>query len=104
MSLLHRDLIDSYRPKCPNSWPSGPDDGYFFQHLPYHLRQAELRDELRTLLLDFDWLAAKLRATDFAQLLVDFGWASEDTIVQVYGVGPWGITYVNPADDPVKKS
>jgi hypothetical protein len=33
-----------------------------------------------------------------------FGWASEDTIVQVHGVGPCGITYVNPADDPVKKS
>ena len=33
-----------------------------------------------------------------------FGWASEETIVQVHGVGPWGITYVNPADDPAKKS
>ena len=33
-----------------------------------------------------------------------FGWAPEETIVQVHGVGPWGITYVNPADDPTKKS
>jgi quercetin dioxygenase-like cupin family protein len=33
-----------------------------------------------------------------------FGWASEETIVQIHGVGPWGITYVNPADDPTKKS
>jgi len=33
-----------------------------------------------------------------------FGWASEDTIVQVHGLGPWGITYVNPADDPAKRS
>ena len=33
-----------------------------------------------------------------------FGWASEETIVQVHGVGPWGITYVNPADDPAKRS
>jgi hypothetical protein len=23
-----------------------------------------------------------------------------ETVVQVHGVGPWGITYVNPADDP----
>jgi len=23
--------------------------------------------------------------------------------VQVHGVGPWGLTYVNPADDPRKK-
>ena len=26
-----------------------------------------------------------------------------ETIVQIHGVGPWGITYVNPADDPRKK-
>jgi quercetin dioxygenase-like cupin family protein len=27
----------------------------------------------------------------------------EEVIVQVHGVGPWGLTYVNPADDPRKK-
>ena len=32
-----------------------------------------------------------------------FGWTKEETIVQVHGVGPWGLTYVNPADDPRKK-
>lgn len=32
-----------------------------------------------------------------------FGWTSEETIVQVHGMGPWGINYVNPADDPRKK-
>jgi quercetin dioxygenase-like cupin family protein len=32
-----------------------------------------------------------------------FGWTKEETIVQVHGVGPWGITYVNPEDDPRKK-
>ena len=25
-------------------------------------------------------------------------------LVQVHGVGPWGIKYVNPADDPSKKT
>jgi len=29
-----------------------------------------------------------------------FLWTKEEAIVQVHGVGPWGITYVNPADDP----
>jgi len=29
-----------------------------------------------------------------------FAWAKGETIVQVHGVGPWGIEYVNPADDP----
>ena len=29
-----------------------------------------------------------------------YGWAKGETIVQVYAIGPWGLTYVNPADDP----
>lgn len=31
-----------------------------------------------------------------------FAWTNEETIVQVHGVGPWAITYVNPADNPRK--
>lgn len=32
-----------------------------------------------------------------------FAMAKEETIIQLHGVGPWGINYVNPADDPRKK-
>ena len=33
-----------------------------------------------------------------------FAWAgAQETLVQVHGVGPTDITYVNPADDPRKK-
>lgn len=32
-----------------------------------------------------------------------FAWTQEETVVQVHGVGPWTITYVNPADDPRKQ-
>jgi len=32
-----------------------------------------------------------------------FLWTKQETVVQVHGIGPWGITYVNPADDPRKK-
>jgi quercetin dioxygenase-like cupin family protein len=32
-----------------------------------------------------------------------FVWTSEETVIQVHGVGPWSINYVNPADDPRKK-
>jgi glycyl-tRNA synthetase alpha subunit len=33
-----------------------------------------------------------------------FGFFNEETILQVHGVGPWAINYVNPADDPRKKT
>ena len=29
-------------------------------------------------------------------------WASGETEVQLHGIGPWSINYVNPADDPRK--
>jgi quercetin dioxygenase-like cupin family protein len=32
-----------------------------------------------------------------------FAWATSPTIVQVHGLGPFAITYVNPADDPRSK-
>lgn len=32
-----------------------------------------------------------------------FAWTGEETVVQIHGVGPWGINYVNPDDDPRKK-
>ncbi len=32
-----------------------------------------------------------------------FGIAKEETIIQVNAEGPWGINYINPADDPRRK-
>lgn len=32
-----------------------------------------------------------------------FGWTREETVLQLNTIGPWGITYVNPADDPRPK-
>lgn len=29
-----------------------------------------------------------------------YAWASSDTVIQIHGVGPLALTYVNPADDP----
>jgi quercetin dioxygenase-like cupin family protein len=33
-----------------------------------------------------------------------FAEAEGETIVQLHGVGPWGISYVNPSDDPRRKT
>ena len=32
-----------------------------------------------------------------------YAWTKDETIVQVHGMGPWGVTYVDPADDPRKQ-
>jgi quercetin dioxygenase-like cupin family protein len=33
-----------------------------------------------------------------------FAWTGKDeVVVQLHGMGPWGVTYVNPADDPRKQ-
>jgi quercetin dioxygenase-like cupin family protein len=32
-----------------------------------------------------------------------FAVTKEETVLQLHGTGPWGITYVNPADDPRTK-
>jgi quercetin dioxygenase-like cupin family protein len=33
-----------------------------------------------------------------------FAYADEDTVIQLNSTGPWSLTYVNPADDPRKKT
>lgn len=32
-----------------------------------------------------------------------FAFTKEETVIEIEGVGPWAVTYVNPADDPMKK-
>ena len=32
--------------------------------------------------------------------MAHYAWFTEPTVFQVHGVGPWGVIYVNPADDP----
>ena len=52
----------------------------------------------------FDSTAVKtLNAGSFGYWLAGtrhFAWFEGETILQVSGMGPWTVTYVNPADDP----
>ncbi len=75
---LNARLVEAYRKRCTDGWPTGPNDGYFFQYLPEHLAAAEYADELGSLLLDFDWLRATLDATDPNVLLSHFDLLAED--------------------------
>ncbi|MGQ0714828.1 MAG: cupin domain-containing protein [Gemmatimonadaceae bacterium] len=51
--------------------------------------------------------AATLPAGTFAALepqVRHFAFTKERTVIQLHGVGPWGLVYVNPADDPRNKA
>ncbi|HKA78630.1 MAG TPA: cupin domain-containing protein [Xanthobacteraceae bacterium] len=48
-----------------------------------------------------------LKAGGFAKApkgMAHFAWFPEDTVIQIHGLGPSGITYINPADDPRKQN
>ncbi len=47
-------------------------DTYAWRFLAYHLVQCNRADQLRRLLLDFDWIQAKLEITDINSLLADY--------------------------------
>ncbi len=38
-----------------------------------------------------------------AKGMIHYAWFTEDTVLQLHGMDPQGITYVNPTDDPRKK-
>lgn len=72
IKTLHQTLLDAYRKKCPEAWPSGPDDGYFFSNLIYHLISAARSKDAVALLLDFRWLKTKIGASKVHSLQQDF--------------------------------
>jgi len=84
MPALHERVLDAYRAQCSagaaGGWASGPNDGYFLQHLRHHLLDAGRGEELVELLLDLRWLEAKAEvglvfdlAEDFSEALRRFG-------------------------------
>jgi WD40 repeat protein len=68
----HERLLTGYRRAAGDGWLTGPDDGYFYQHLAYHLAGAGRRAELRDLLLDPRWLVKRLHGSGVQDLLGDF--------------------------------
>lgn len=63
----------------------------------FHMGVGDKLDMTKTTPLTSGSIAIMQPKTDH------FAWTKEETVVQLNGVGPWGITYVNPKDDPRKK-
>ena len=81
-----------------------------FQEMSWGLGLARLhskqdRDEaVRAQSSGARWPAATAGGCSYvAKGMSHFAWFTEETVLQLHGMGPQGITYVNPADDPRKK-
>ena len=64
--------VDSTQRMVSLPWEHGPNDGYFFENLGYHLHAADAQAELQALLLHFPWLQAKLETCGVNALLSDY--------------------------------
>lgn len=81
---LHNHLLVAYRRLCDqHGWISGPNDGYFFHYLSMHLYNANRKNELKTLLLDLDWIQKKLEIAPLHLLLMDYDWFEDDEDVNM---------------------
>ncbi|MDM8558068.1 NB-ARC domain-containing protein [Candidatus Parabeggiatoa sp. HSG14] len=81
LEKLHTHLLAAYRRQCgQHGWISGPKDGYFFEYLCMHLHHANRHNELKLLLVDFDWIQNKLQATTVHSLLNDYEWLDSKEI------------------------
>lgn len=74
-SLLHAKLISAWGDLGRLS------DAYAWRWLAYHLVEAGSQDHLRELLLDFEWLQAKLEATNVTELVSDFAFFADDAVI-----------------------
>lgn len=97
--LAAPNVLFTYRVKVPDGYRIGPHFHPADEHLTVlsgtfnvgHGRQFDAK------------ALVPLSAGSFAVMPkghAHFATASGETIVQVHAIGPWGITYVNPADDP----
>jgi len=81
LDKLHGHLLAAYRRQCDqHGWINGPNDGYFFESLCMHLYHAGRLNELKLLLLDFNWMQNKLQATTVHALLTDYEWLEDNEI------------------------
>ena len=78
---LNYQLVEAYAAFCNEDWSSGPDDGYFFDHIDQHFVIANRTEELRDLLLNYDWLLAKLKTVGVNSLISNYESFKGDSVL-----------------------
>lgn len=94
LTKRHTRLLALYAKQCSDTpiakskklrnvdWSLGPNDGYFFETLFYHLCATRQHNIARQLLFEPRWLWAKLKATHVLSMIRDCSYCSNDTNVQ----------------------
>jgi WD40 repeat protein len=82
-AALHRVLLDTYRKKCPDGRPSGPNDGYFLENLCSHLVAGGQGEDAAALLGSAGWGLVKCGAGLVFSLDQDYGTVSQDETLRL---------------------
>ena len=62
LQSLHNKLVESYQQIYPKGWHTAKSDGYFFEHLAYHLIESGRKEDLYQLLTQSqDWMNVKFQ-------------------------------------------
>jgi len=77
LDKLQARLLSAYARQCQQGWLNGVNDGYYYDYLCYHLSAAKRNKEIKSLLLDFDWLKHKLEVSSFQSLLHDYEYVGD---------------------------
>ena len=75
VAALHQQVVDQYSAICAANWSAGPNDGYFFQRIAWHMAGAANWKQLSALLLDPAFIRAKLDVLSYVELRQDFQWS-----------------------------
>ncbi|WP_280684912.1 NB-ARC domain-containing protein [Kitasatospora sp. MAA19] len=69
---LHASLLDTFRESTGGRWEElGTEQGYLWRHLPYHLREAGLEDQLVALLSSPSYMVRKVALVGEQALVAD---------------------------------
>lgn len=62
LKSLNDKLLRAYQSKCSSGWDSGPNDGYYLEHLVEHLLKSDRKSEIYELLIGSpDWMQRKFK-------------------------------------------
>ena len=83
LMAAHNHLLDGYRQRYEVGWPLSASDHYLASQLAGHLYEAGRNDELHMLLIDVDWIQARLTHGQIQDLLADYKYASDILEIQI---------------------